>query len=483
MSQKVHIPPHLQNADFHAAFAAVKVLHSHGYEGLFIGGSVRDLLLHRTPKDFDIVTNATPEQIHDIPEFSKTFYKDPAQAYGVSRVHLPDWPNSEVEIATFRRDLNPHKGRKETSVEFADSIADAQRRDFTINALTLNPETSELFDHVGGLDDLTRKKIRFIGSAIDRTAEDPLRILRAIRFKNSLGFDYAKDTLEALKTAVAQGYIEKIATDRLRLELNLMLTHHSRRSAVLDLDEIGILERILPEITRGKGVVQPPEIHAEGDVWTHTLLAIDALPHAPSVRLAWATFLHDIGKPPTQTPPSTPDDRVRFNRHYAVGAEMADGLLRRFNFSNKMIKDICWMIAHHINIDDIPHMRSGHQRTLLEHPAFEDLLELHKADAQATWPPSGPHTTPPTFPEIEAAYKHFLAHTATNPKPSLKRDLGIHGHWLLQKFPETAEPNNRELIGIILKDLTHAYEIEGVSDISLLTERAARIVHQHISSH
>lgn len=474
---RIQLQPDHESAAYLAALAAIKALHSHGYDGYFIGGSVRDLLLGRIPKDFDIVTNATPEQIQTIPEFSRTFFKDPAQAYGVSRVHMPEWPDSEIEIATYRRDINPHLGRKDTSVEFADSQADAQRRDFTINAMAYDPVTHQLVDHVGGQADLQYKQIRFIGSAQERTTEDPLRILRAIRFKNSLDFQYAESTIEAIRQAVEQGLVEKIAIDRLRQEFSLMLIHPSRKQAVADLDWFEILDRVLPEVTRGKGVEQPPEIHAEGDVFTHTLLAIDALPAKTSERLAWATLLHDIGKPPTQTLPSSHGDRVRFSRHYAVGAEMAQGLLRRLNFSNKMTKDICWMIEHHINIDDVPKMRAGHQRAMLEHPAFGDLIELHKADAAAAWPKGGGHKTPPQFPEIETLWHHYKTVASKQPKPSLKHDLGIDGHWLHQNFPQTAGVDSGTIIAPVLEGLKHAYENEGITDGAKLKIKAAELIY------
>jgi putative nucleotidyltransferase with HDIG domain len=203
---------------------------------------------------------------------------------------------------------------------------------------------------------------------------------------------------------------------------------------------------------------------------------MEALPAQPSERLVWATLLHDIGKPPTLTHPIGANDRIRFSRHYAVGAEMALGLLRRFNFSKKMTADICWMIEHHINIDDVPHMRAGHQRAMLDHPAFEDLLALHRADAMATWPPSGPHTKPVVFPELDALWHQHRTITSKSPRPNLKRDIGIDGHWLRQMFPDQLEQLDSAHIGKILDKLNNAYENEGMTQKQEIHQCAHQLI-------
>lgn len=444
---------------YQAAQKVARLLHKAGFEAYLIGGAVRDIWLGYLPKDFDLVTNATPEQILKLPEIEAAKYDDPAQAFGVSRVktkmaaghgeHL-----GEVEVATYRRDIEAHLGRKDTKVEFTNLETDLQRRDFTINALALDLDSDYLVDLVGGVDDLEAGQVRFIGDPEARINEDPLRVLRGLRLRVQYKFDYEPATAAALHQAVANGSIEKVATERLRDELSRLLTHPTRRTAVEELDKFGILERVLPEVTAGKGVPQPPEFHSEGDVYRHTLLAVDNLGWPVSRRLGWATLLHDVGKPPTYQPASATGDRIRFSSHYEAGAKLAKTILGRLRFSKRFIDEVAWMIEMHIGIDDLPRMRPGRAAHLMAQPAFEDLLELHKADARASWNllPSGKVAKPhPEFKELNRLYDEFK-HAAI-PPPSLKDDLGVDGAWLMRELKLPSGPK----LGQILAKLEDAY--------------------------
>lgn len=464
--------------EYQTARLIARVLSETGFEAYIIGGAVRDLLLNRHPKDFDIATNATPEQIQKVPQLEKSTYKDTAQAYGVTRVRIN---THTLEVATFRKDIEAHKGRKHTKVEFAQLEDDLARRDFTINALALNPLTNQVIDYEGGLDDMQNKTIRFIGNPSKRIKEDPLRILRAIRLRNNLDFAYAPQTIEAIRLAVKSGAHQAIAVDRLRQELTLMLIHPSRRQALEDLDYFGLLESVLPEVTAGKLTQQPEQFHAEGDVWTHQLLVMEALPTDPSRQLAWAALLHDIGKAKTQTLPSTREDRIRFNRHYEVSAVMTREILKRLRFSKQDIEQISWIVYHHINIDDLPKMRTSRQKAMLGHPAFADLLELHRADAAASWHGGKPHPRP-RFDEIAAIWRQYLAHPPAKRHPSLKKDLGIDGQWLLKKFGRELNLTQGPVIGEVLKDLEGIYLDEGVKEMSFYGKRARELIKNYMLS-
>ncbi len=470
--------------DYDSARRAAEILAGAGYEAYFIGGAVRDMMLGLVPKDFDIVTNATPTQIMAIPEFTHSLYKDTAQAFGVTRVRLATDHGREVEfeIATFRRDIGAHLGRKATQVEFAELEDDVLRRDFTVNALALDPITGQLIDYVGGLDDLSRKLIRFIGDPSERINEDPLRLMRAVRLKNQLGFTYHRQTKTAIGQGVAAGRIAAIAVDRLRDELTRLLVHPSRVQAVIDLDNFVILTRLLPEVAAGKGVEQPPEFHSEGDVWAHQLLVLEYLPARPGKRLAWAALLHDIGKKPTLTRPKTPHDHIRFNRHYAVGAEMARRILKRLKFSNRDIADISWMIHNHIAIDDIPKMRRGRRQRFFGHPAFADLLELHYIDARASWAKDRPHPEP-KFEAIERLWHEYLASSVEQRHPSLKRDLGIDGHWLIRRFGREFQLGEGPVVGRVLAELDEWYQDEGVQNPEAYEARARRLLELETGKH
>jgi poly(A) polymerase len=468
--------------DYELARNAAMILSRHGFEAYFIGGAVRDLWLNRHPKDFDLVTNATPELIMKIAEFKKSNYKDTAQAFGVTRVKFTHQGiSSELEIATFRKDIEAHRGRKATKIAYAALEDDVLRRDFTINALAFNPSTNQVIDYVGGIDDLDNRVVRFIGKPEQRIQEDPLRIMRSIRFKNQLGFTYHPETILAIKSAVIKGRVETIATDRLRDELTNLLIHPSRRQAFSDLDKFGILERILREVTAGKDVSQPPQFHSEGNVWQHELLILDYLPPDPSKRLVWAALLHDIGKGPTSSKPSDSKSRIRFNRHYAIGSEMAKTILIRLKFSNHDMKDIVWIIYNHMAIDDLPSMRPSRQQNMLGHPAFEDLLELHRADAAASWRPGQPHGTKPVFREIEHLWHTYQSTSPDLRQPSLKRDLGIDGKWLLKEFGEEFNIANGPMIGKVLSKLDDWYRNEGVRDQNAYKRKARQLLKQYSS--
>jgi len=460
---------------YQAAEKAAQILQSKGFDAYIIGGAVRDLLLGHPPKDYDLATNATPEQLLAIEEFANPQHTDPAQAYGVTRTKiLVKNELVPIEITTYRRDIEAHLGRKLTKVEFAALEDDVLRRDFTVNALALDPLNYYLADLVNGLSDLNKRFIRFIGKPTDRIKEDPLRVLRAIRFKCRLGFRYEDTTFDALTAAINNDVLSQVATDRLRNELTHMLTHPTREEAVEDLDTLNVIKLVLPELEATKNIMQPDQYHSEGDVFRHSLLAIRYLPDNISARLAWATLLHDIGKAPTFEPIEITGDRIRFNQHHSEGAKLAGNILKRLNFSKKLTEEITWMIHYHMAIAYLPEMRPGHAATFMNHPAFADLLELHRADAHATWNKADGHihTSAPNLSAIEKIYKEFLA----KPKPkSLKEDLGIDGNWVLQNFPQIQKG---EQLGQILQELKLIYLEEDL----LSKEKAIKIIKDRITN-
>lgn len=450
---------------YQAALKVARILNQHQFDAYLIGGAVRDLLLGRLPKDFDLVTNAEPEQILKLPELERAIKLDPAQAFGVTRVKVPlDIHGSrsvgEVEVATYRRDVEAHLGRTATKIEFAHLEDDVARRDFSINALALDLANDYLVDYVDGLQDLEAKLVRFIGDPKARVQEDPLRVIRGIRLKNQLRFEYEDSTKSAIAAAADVGVVKTIAVERLATELTRMLIDDHRRLALEDLNQLGVLKPVLPEVAQTQGVAQPPQFHSEGDVWTHTLLALGALTTNPSPRLAWATLLHDIGKPPTFASQDQTGDRIRFDQHYKVGADLARKALARLRFSKKMIDEVAWMVEYHLGIDDLPKMKPGRQRHFMANPAFPDLLELHKADATATWhqlPGGGVDRSIPQFPVLEKLWQGFRE-SKDQTAPSLKRDLGIDGVWLMKEFKLRAGVE----LGKILGELNEAYLDEEV---------------------
>ncbi len=349
----------------------VATLRGHGHSAYLAGGCVRDLLLGREPGDFDVATSARPDEIQALFRVSELV----GAHFGV--VLVRDGA-AEVEVATYRSDHSYSDGRHPAHVEFeTDPRRDVERRDFTINALLMDPETGDVLDYAGGRRDLEAGIIRAIGDPERRFEEDHLRLLRAVRFGARLGFQIEPGTMDAICRAHAS--IMRISAERVRDELTCILCEGGARRGFELLDATGLLEDLLPEIVRMKGVAQPPEFHPEGDVWTHTLMLLELL-ERPTPTLAWAALLHDVGKPPT----FAVRERIRFDRHAEVGAAMAGQILERLRFSNDDIRRVQDLIENHLRFKDVERMRPSTLKRFLRMEHFEEHLELHRLDCLAS---------------------------------------------------------------------------------------------------
>lgn len=345
----------------------VATLRGHGHQAWLVGGCVRDLLLGHAAKDYDVATDARPERLLQLfPRAGRV-----GAHFGVVLVRDD---GAQVEVATFRSDLAYSDGRRPDAVVFeADPRQDALRRDFTINALLLDPITGGVLDFAGGRADLERGIIRAIGDPEARFREDHLRLLRAIRFAARLGFTIEPATWDAI--ARLHALIRSVAAERVRDELNRILTEGGARRGFEMLEATGLLNDILPEVAAMKGVAQPPEFHPEGDVWVHTLLLLEQLEH-PTVTLAWGALLHDAGKPPT----FRIAERIRFDGHVEAGVTLARRILTRLRFSHDVCEQILALVANHMRFKDVAGMRESTLKRFLRLPAFEEHLELHRLD-------------------------------------------------------------------------------------------------------
>lgn len=358
-----------------SAIDIVKNLQNKGFKAYFAGGCVRDMLLGRHAKDFDIVTSATPDQIEAI--FPKTF--PIGKQFGIIQVHQN---GHQFEVATFRSDSGYSDGRRPDAVIFTNAEEDAKRRDFTINGMFYDPVTEEIHDYVGGKIDLQARLIRFIGEPEQRIQEDHLRLLRAIRFRNQFDFQYEPATYNAIKK-FAPLITEKVSTERIREELCKMLLDKTRPSAAFeDLSQLGLLELILPELEKLRGCAQPYEYHHEGDVWTHTMAAIDSLPPETTLAARLATLFHDIGKPDT----FKLAERIRFDSHASIGSKIARRIMKRLNFNTAMIETVTWSIEHHMMMASYFEMPEKRLLHWFGNPNFPTLLNLMYADAAGTTP-------------------------------------------------------------------------------------------------
>ncbi|MBT7703381.1 CCA tRNA nucleotidyltransferase, partial [Candidatus Peregrinibacteria bacterium] len=249
-----------------------------------------------------------------------------------------------------------------------------------VNGMFYDTLAKETYDYVGGQKDLEEHLIRFIGDPHERILEDHLRILRAIRFKNTLDFQYHPDTYQAILTHAKLA--DKVSGERLRDEFSKMISCDHALEALEDLLETGILEEILPEVYAMKGVAQPYQYHHEGDVWEHAKGCLDSLAKYSSLNLRWATFLHDVGKPVT----FKLKERIRFDSHAQEGVKIARKILNRLKFPKKDIDHICWLIEHHMMLPNFLDMPLGRARHWFLLPHFKDLLAIFEADIAGTDP-------------------------------------------------------------------------------------------------
>ena len=423
------------NAQLAAALDVIACLQAEGYQACLAGGCVRDLLLGRTPSDYDVATSATPDRVLQI--FPRCFavgahfgvvlvscqpsaVSRQLSAHGASMEGLshakqlaaPQVPKQlaapqvlkqlappQVEVATFRSDGAYSDGRHPDAVRYTLSAAeDVQRRDFTINGLLFDPlrllrgggALDEILadpenlravveDHVGGLADLDAGLVRAIGDPARRFAEDHLRMMRAVRFAARFGFVLDPATEAAIRQLVPR--MASVSRERVRDELTKMLTEGQARRAFELLDSTGLLEEVLPEVARMKGVEQPPEYHPEGDVWQHTLSLLGQLEPGCAKTLAWAALLHDVGKPATFQRAA---DRIRFHNHAEVGVAIAGEICRRFRFSNDESEQIAALVEHHMRFMDALRMKESTVKRFLRLDRFEEHLALHRMDCLAS---------------------------------------------------------------------------------------------------
>jgi poly(A) polymerase len=365
----------------HTAISIIETLRSRGFQAFLCGGCVRDILLNREPADYDVTTDATPEQVMRI--FPQT-YAVGAQ-FGVVLVPVkngtppqagPSTHPHAIEVATFRSDGIYSDGRHPDEVKYSKSPQeDVQRRDFTINGLLLDPVNDEVLDYVGGRADIAANVIRTIGDPHRRFAEDKLRLLRAARFAARFGYRIESETFAAIKELSPQ--IVQVSRERIRDELTKMLTEGRAGRAFELLDDTGLLKQVLPEISAMKGVEQPPQFHPEGDVFVHTMIMLGMLPANCSRTLAWGTLLHDVGKPPTFR---VGEDRIRFDGHVEVGVKMAEAICHRLHMSNDDTAQISALVNNHMRFADTPRMKESTLKRFMRLPQFDEHLALHRID-------------------------------------------------------------------------------------------------------
>jgi poly(A) polymerase len=356
-----------------SARAIVRRLQEAGFTAFYAGGCVRDRLLGKEPHDYDIATDAKPEQVQSL--FRRTVAV--GAQFGV--ICVMD-EGSEFQVASFRADGLYIDGRHPETVTFSSPEQDAQRRDFTINGLFFDPIAERLIDYVGGQADLKSRVLRAIGNPADRLREDRLRLLRAVRFATVLGFDLDSATWRAVCENAP--HIRDVSAERIREELVKIFLAPARVRGWDLLDESGLMKAVLPELENLKGCEQPPQFHPEGDVFVHTRIMLGLLPAEVTVPLVFSVLFHDIGKPATYA--VDPDGRIRFSGHDRLGAEMTEEVMTRLRFSRAEIDATVEMVANHMVFKDVQQMRVAKLKRFMARPHFEEEMELHRVDCTSS---------------------------------------------------------------------------------------------------
>ncbi len=342
-----------------------------GFEAWVVGGCVRDLLLGRKPKDWDVTTNATPADIQRL--FENTFYTNDFGTVGVVNDGAEDESLRIIEVTPYRVEGAYSDARRPDTVEFSNNIEDdLKRRDFTINALAYSASQGRLIDLYDGVKDMSNGVVRAVGDARLRFDEDALRILRAVRISAELGFEIEQGTKEAIAAAASQ--LAKISRERIRDEFVRILESHRPMEALVLAKDLGILAYIVPELLEGIGVDQN-QAHSY-DVFEHNLRSAR---HAADkdwgfvVRLA--ALLHDIGKPATRRRDEVKNDWT-FHGHDVVGAKMTKKLLRELKFPKEVVDIVSTLVRWHMFFSDPDKVTLSAVRRIIRNVGPEHIQEL-----------------------------------------------------------------------------------------------------------
>jgi poly(A) polymerase len=355
------------------AVDAVRRLRAAGHEALWAGGCVRDELLGLTPEDYDVATDARPEEVQRL--FRRTVAV--GVSFGVVEVLGPK--PFKVQVATFRSDVSYSDGRRPDAVVFSSAREDALRRDFTVNGMFFDPLTDTVHDYVGGRADLQAKILRAIGDPYQRLGEDKLRMLRAVRVATRFDFAIDPATADAIKVMAPE--IVVVSAERIAEELRKLLVVPRRARGMGLFMDLGLARPIIPELLPMRGLPQGSPAAPSGDLWDHVLRVLDLLEDKPSFPLAFAALLHDVGKP--RTVGRTPD-RYTFHGHEHVGKRLTGEIALRLKLSNDQRERAEWLVEKHQILCDARQMRTSKLKALLVHPGIRELLDLHRADALAS---------------------------------------------------------------------------------------------------
>lgn len=352
-----------------------ETLKKNGFEAYLVGGCVRDMLVNKKPKDWDVTTNATPEDI--VAAFPHTFYENDYGTVGVV-TESSDETIKMVEVTPFRIEGKYSDKRRPDTVSFAQRLEDdLMRRDFTVNAMAYDVKDKKLIDLYGGADDLKRQTVRAVGDARERFAEDALRLVRAVRLATEMGFSIEPITGEAIEEYAE--HITHIAIERVREEFSRIIMSQNSLRGITLLHGHGLLQYIVPELEEGLGVEQNGD-HIY-DVWEHTMRAVQhSSDRGWPIHVRLSALFHDVGKPRTRQWSKEKNDWT-FYGHDVVGAKMAKAVLTRMRYPNDMVETVEKLVRWHLFFSDIEKITLSAVRRLVRNVGAERVWDLMKVRA------------------------------------------------------------------------------------------------------
>jgi tRNA nucleotidyltransferase (CCA-adding enzyme) len=444
----------------------IETLTNKGFEAFLVGGCVRDILLHMKPKDWDITTNAKPEQIQAL--FLKTVYENKFGTVAVINEKTNDETLRVVEITPYRLESKYSDKRHPDSIFFTNKLEDdLKRRDFTINAMAMNIITHKIIDLFNGQNDLKNKIIRAVGNAEDRFNEDGLRILRAIRLATELGFSVSHETQEAIKEKAH--VLEIIAKERIRDEFVKIIMAKKPINGIEMMQKLGVLKFIIPELEQGIGIDQN-KAH-KYKVWEHNLLSLE---HAANkdwpLHVRLAALFHDIGKPACRRWSEEKKDWT-FYGHEIVGAKMTVRILSRLKFPKKLIELAGKLVRYHLFFSDTEKITLSAVRRTIRNVGPENVWDLMKVRFSDRIGMARPKETPYRLRKYEAMIEEAMR------TPLSVAMLKINGNKIMEVLKIGPGPKIGQILHILLEEVfdnpeknTEKYLEERTKELGKLNE-------------
>ncbi|NTW22670.1 CCA tRNA nucleotidyltransferase [Candidatus Falkowbacteria bacterium] len=444
-------------------------LEKDGYEAFVVGGCVRDLLLGKTPKDWDITTNARPEQVLGV--FADGKYEND---FGTVLLPIKDEAGETLEvleITTYRSEQGYSDRRHPDEVKFEDAVdKDLARRDFTINAMALKllsgkselaESDYEIIDLFGGKKDLGKRVIRAVGEPTDRFKEDSLRLMRAVRFSCQLGFDIEPKTERAM--AKLAGGLKFIANERIRDELIKILSSDKPYEGIMKLHELKMLQYVMPELERGVGVAQNK--HHVHTVFTHCVLSLKYCP-SKDWRVRLATLLHDVAKPQTR---AMKDGDATFYNHDYIGSKVVRKMTTRLKFSNEDADKITNLVKNHMfyyNVDEVTAAAVRRLIVKVGRENLKDLIDLRIGDRLG----SGVAKAKP----YKLRHLEYMIEKVSNDPISVKM-LKIDGNDLMQDLGMPPGPKIGAILDTLLSEVIEEPDLNTKEYLSSRSQELSKL--------